>query len=281
MSFNQEILSANNPNSANRDESGNINVGEIERVVCAVAGGALAVYGFRNRTLKGLLLTVAGTALLHRGATGHCNTYDLLGIRTSGDKTRNETSEPVAKDIHIEKSITIGKSPSELYNFWRDFENLPKFMTHLESVRCVGLNRSHWIAKGPAGKLVEWDAEVYNEKPNELIAWRSLEGEVTNAGSVRFEDAGERGTVVRVVLNYNAPGGKLSAFVAKLLGGEPGQMIEDDLRRLKQILEAGEIANVEGQPSGRDSQARPARTPETPIENTGEQVKSRAATSLG
>ncbi len=281
MSFNQEILSGNNPNGANGHDSGNINVGEIERVVCAIAGGALAVYGFRSRTLKGLLLTVAGTALLHRGATGHCNTYDLLGITTNGDNTHGETSEPVAKDIHIEKSITIGKSPSELYSFWRDFENLPKFMAHLESVRCVGLNRSHWIAKGPAGKLVEWDAEVYNEKPNELIAWRSLEGEVTNAGSVRFEDVGERGTVVRVVLNYNAPGGKLSAFVAKLLGGEPGQMIEDDLRRLKQILEAGEIASVEGQPSGRDSEAEPiARTPEPSIENAGDPVKSRAASSL-
>ena len=281
MSFNQEILSANNPKNAGRADSGNVNVGEIERVFCAVAGGALAVYGFRSRTLKGLLLTVAGTALLHRGATGHCNTYDLLGITTNGDKTHGETSEPVAKDVHIEKSITIGKSPTELYNFWRDFENLPKFMTHLESVRCVSVNRSHWIAKGPAGKLVEWDAEVYNEKPNELIAWRSLEGEITNAGSVRFEDAGERGTVVRVVLNYNTPGGKLSAFVARLLGGEPGQMIEDDLRRLKQILETGEIASIEGQPSGRDPEARPnAETTETLTGDT-ESLKSRAATSLG
>jgi len=278
MSFNQEVLS-NNPVA--RRESGNINVGEVERIACAVAGGALAVYGFRNRTLKGLLLTLAGTALLHRGATGHCNTYDLLGITTNTDRAAGEISAPVAKDIHIEKSITIGKSPSELYNFWRDFENLPKFMTHLESVRCVSLNRSHWVAKGPAGKFVEWDAEVYNEKPNELIAWRSLEGEVTNAGSVRFEDAGDRGTVVRVVLNYNAPGGKLSAFAARLLGGEPGQMIEDDLRRLKQILETGEVASIEGQPSGRDSGARKAKEPETSTDKAAEPTKSRAATSVG
>lgn len=245
MSFNQEGLTGDYEGS--RRNISNINVGEIERVVCAVAGGALAVYGFRRRTLRGLLLTLAGTALLHRGATGHCNTYDLLGITTSNDNESAAESAPVAKDIHVEKSITIGKSPEELYSFWRDFENLPKFMTHLESVRCVGLNRSHWVAKGPAGSRFEWDAEIYNEKPNELIAWRSLEGEVTNAGSVRFEAAGESGTVVKVVLNYNAPGGKLSALVAKLLGGEPGQMIEEDLRRLKQILEIGEIDSVEGQ----------------------------------
>jgi uncharacterized membrane protein len=270
MSFNEQVLSNNY--QASRTDNDGINIGEIERVVCAVAGGALAVYGFRNRTLGGLLLTVAGTALLHRGVTGHCNTYELLGIATNNDGEATATSEPVAKDVHVEKSITIGKSPEELYSFWRDFENLPKFMDHLESVSCVSTNRSHWVAKGPAGKRVEWDAEVYNEKPNELIAWRSLDGEVTNAGSVRFESAGERGTVVKVVLNYNTPGGKLSAFVARLLGGEPGQMIEDDLRRLKQILETGETASVEGQP------AEPDQTTEN-AESGPE--KSRAATSLG
>lgn len=255
MSFNQEGFTGDYEGS--RPNISNINVGEIERVVCAVAGGALAVYGFRSRTLRGLLLTLAGTALLHRGATGHCNTYDLLGITTNNDNESADQSAPVAKDIHVEKSITIGKSPDELYSFWRDFENLPKFMTHLESVNCVSPNRSHWVAKGPAGSRFEWDAEIYNEKPNELIAWRSLEGEVTNAGSVRFEAAGESGTVVKVVLNYNTPGGKLSALVAKLLGGEPGQMIEEDLKRLKQILETGELASVEGQPSGREPEATP------------------------
>ena len=244
MSFNQEVLSDNYQESRS-DNS--INIGEVERAVCAVAGGALAIYGFRNRKLSGLLLTVAGAALMHRGVTGHCNTYDLLGITTNNSNDSTAESAPVAKDIHVEKSITIAKSPEELYQFWRDFENLPRFMSHLESVMCVSTNRSHWIAKGPAGTRVEWDAEVYNEKSNELIAWRSLDGEVTNAGSVRFEPADDGGTLVKVVLNYNTPGGKLSAFVAKLLGGEPGQMIEDDLRRLKQILETGEVASAEGQ----------------------------------
>ena len=228
-----------------------LNVGEIERLASAVAGGALAVYGLRQRSLGGLCLTLAGTALLHRGVTGHCNAYQAFGISTNEAKSANGEA-PVAKDVHVEKGIAIDKSPEELFSFWRQFDNLPRFMKHLESVTCSGLNRSHWVAKGPAGKNVEWDAEIYNEKPNEMIAWRSLEGaDIVNAGSVHFTPLGVRGTEVKVVLNYNLPGGKISALFAKLFGSEPGQMIADDLRRLKQILETGEAATTEGQSSGR------------------------------
>ncbi len=249
MSINTETLPG--VERAN-DETNNVNVGEIERLVSAIAGGALAVYGFRQRGWTGLLLTVGGAALLHRGATGHCNTYQALGMTT------NTTEAPVAKDIHVETSITINKSPEELYSFWRKLENLPRFMKHLESVTSLDSNRTHWVANGPAGKSVEWDAEIYNEKPNELIAWRSLEGsDITNAGSVRFEPAGVQGTVVKVVLNYNTPGGKISALLAKLFGQEPGQLIDEDLRRLKQILETGEIATTEGQTSGREPYVKP------------------------
>ena len=153
-------------------------------------------------------------------------------------------------------------------------------MKHLESVTCTGINRSHWVAKGPGGKNVEWDAEVYNEKPNEMIAWRSLEGsDIVNAGSVRFKPLGARGTEVKVVLNYNTPGGKVSAFLARLLGHEPGQMIADDLRRLKQILETGEAATIEGQPSGRDPQAVPYEAGSRKV--TEQPVKSKAATTVG
>jgi len=275
MSFNEQAIPG--ATEGTRESTNNINVGEIERVACAVAGGALALYGLRRRTLGGLVLTLAGTALVHRGATGHCNTYEALGITTNSD---GNTSAPVAKDIHVEKSITIGKSPEELYSFWRQFDNLPRFMKHLESVTCTGLNQWHWIAKGPVGTDVEWDAEIYNEKPNELIAWRSLPGaDITNAGSVRFEPAGERGTVVKVNLNYNAPGGKVSAFLAKLFGQEPGQIIEEDLRRLKQILETGEIATTEGQPSGRDTEARPLAEEKTIGGKTAKSPKGRAASA--
>lgn len=258
MSLNSEVQSnskSDKSSSSNGSNSNSVNVGGIERLACAITGGALAAYGLRRRSAGGLILTLAGAALLHRGGTGHCNTYQALGITTASN-TQHDAD--VARDVHVEKSIIIDKSPEELYSFWRDFENLPRFMDHLESVNSVGFNRWHWVAKGPVGTRPEWDAEIYNEKPNELIAWRSLDGAITNAGSVHFEPApGERGTQVKVVLNYNAPGGKISALLAKLFGQEPGQMIEEDLRRLKQVLETGEIARVEGQPSGRDAVKSP------------------------
>jgi uncharacterized membrane protein len=132
-------------------------------------------------------------------------------------------------------------------------------MNNLESVTDLGQGRSHWVAKGPAGSRAEWDAEIYNEIENELIAWRSLENaEVVNAGSVRFQKGPrDHGTYVRVVMNYNPPAGVIGATVAQLLGAEPSQLIKEDLRRLKQIMEAGELAAIEGQPSGRAASAKP------------------------
>lgn len=252
MTANSDALANNTSEESSGSDNANgsgINVGGIERLACAIAGGALAVYGLRRRSISGLGITLAGAALLHRGAAGHCNTYQLLGISTAKGTTHHAN---VARDVHVEKSIIIDKSPEELYGFWRQFENLPRFMDHLESVNSVGFNRWHWVAKGPAGMRLEWDAEIYNEKPNELIAWRSLDGNFTNAGSVHFEPApGGRGTLVKVVMNYNAPGGKVSALLAKLFGQEPSQVIEEDLRRLKQILETGDVPTIEGQPSER------------------------------
>lgn len=168
---------------------------------------------------------------------------------------KSNLTNGVARDVHIETSIAIDKSPAELFNFWRNFKNLPLFMKHLESVADLGGGKSHWIASGAGGVKVEWDAKILNEVENELIAWRSLEtSDVTNAGSVRFEQAPNgRGCFVRVTMNYNPPAGKVGAAVAGLLGSEPKQLIKDDLRRLKQILETGEIATVEGQSSGRQS----------------------------
>jgi uncharacterized membrane protein len=279
MSFDTDTLTQGR--QTNQQDNA-INVGEIERLASAIAGGALAVYGLRQRSLGGLCLTLAGTSLLHRGVTGHCNTYQVFGITTNRAGVA-AGEPPVARDVHVEKAIAIDKSPEELFSFWRQFENLPRFMTHLESVSCTGLNRSHWIAQGPGGKNVEWDAEIYNEKPNELIAWRSLpDADVVNAGSVRFTPLGVRGTEVKVVLNYNVPGGKVSALLAKLFGREPGQMIAADLRRLKQILETGEAATTEGQPSGRDPQARPAQRSAVEKSKAAEQaLKSRAASARG
>lgn len=157
--------------------------------------------------------------------------------------------------IRVAQAVTINRSPEELYRFWRDFQNLPRFMKHLESIRATGDRRSHWAAKAPAGTTVEWDAEITEDRPNELIAWRSLEGaDVDNIGSVRFERApGGRGAIVRVEMRYSPPAGVIGATVAKLLGKDPEWRIKDDLRRFKQMMEAGEIITTEGQPAGRAS----------------------------
>jgi uncharacterized membrane protein len=135
---------------------------------------------------------------------------------------------------------------------------------------------SHWAAKGIGGARIEWDAEIYNEIQNELIAWRSLENaDVVNAGSVRFQKGPVgHGTYVRVSVNYNPPAGKLGATVAQLFGAEPTQLIKEDLRRLKQMMEAGEIATIDGQTSGRahsedlafQSSTATGGTTETPTE---------------
>ncbi|HEX3560586.1 MAG TPA: SRPBCC family protein [Pyrinomonadaceae bacterium] len=238
-----------------------VNVGEVERWASAIGGGALALYGLTRGSLGGIALALVGGALVQRGVTGHCNLYDAIGYNSAeGDSLRNSenVSVPAGRGIKVEKSVTINRPPGELYSFWRNFENLPRFMNHLESVRVTSEGRSHWVAKAPAGRSVEWDAEIYNEKEGEMIAWRTLENaDVDSAGSVHFEQAaGGRGTLVRVVLKYDPPGGKLGALVARLFGENPEQQITEDLGRFKQLMETGEVATTEGQPSGRSTSTK-------------------------
>jgi uncharacterized membrane protein len=249
-----------------------VNVGSSERWACAIGGGALAIYGLTRRSPGGLLLSLLGAGMLYRGTTGHCNVYEALGVSTATRREGETKSSPVARDVHVEHSITINKPPAELYSFWRELGNLPKFMKHLESVTTLASGIPRWVAKGPAGEPVEWDAEIYNEKENELISWRSLPGsEFVNAGTVRFEPAhGGRGTVVRVTMNYNVTGGRVTATLGRLLGQAPEQLVAEDLRRLKQIIETGEIATIEGQPSGRAENAHL-----TAEQKTGEAVGER------
>ena len=145
--------------------------------------------------------------------------------------------------IHTKRSITVRRPVGEVYAFWKDFENFPQFMRHLVSVTDIGDNRSHWVAKGPAGREFQWEAVITEERENELISWKSTEGaDVSNRGTVTFRPApGGRGTEVRVELQYDPPGGKLGSKVAMLWREEPGQQVQDDLRHLKQVMETGEI----------------------------------------
>jgi uncharacterized membrane protein len=210
-----------------------------ERWASGALGGTLVYFGIRRRTIPGLIAAGLGAALLRRAYTGYCPTYAALGVDTA-HRRRAEPHEFFEHGVHVEQAVTISKSPEELFTFWHRFENLPRFMRHLEAVRGIDEKRSHWVARGPAGKSVEWDAEIINEEPNLLIAWRSLEGaDVDNAGSVRFVPRPRgRGTEVRVVIEYIPPAGMLGKVVAQLFGEEPSQQVKEDLRRFKQLMEA-------------------------------------------
>ena len=230
-----------------------VNVAQTERVVSTVAGGALALAGLKMRSLPGLLLAAVGGGLVYRGVSGHCHMYEALGVNTAEDEQAGAQPEDYfERGIHVEESMTIERTPWDLYSFWRNFENLAQFMKHVESVKVLDDKRSHWVVRAPAGTTVEWDAEIINEEPNSLIAWRSLgNANVDNAGSVRFVPGPEgRGTEVRVVIDYIPPAGRLGKWVAALFGKNPESQIREDLRRFKRLMETGEVPTVEGQPTG-------------------------------
>jgi uncharacterized membrane protein len=238
------------------------NVGGAERVASAVAGGALVAFGLKQGGVGGTLLSVLGGAMLFRGATGHSHVYDAFGIDTMEGAEATEQSpysrrSLIAGKAHVKRALTINKSPAELYEFWRNFENLPIFMRHLESVTKTDENRSHWIAKAPLGQTVEWDAEVTSDIPNQRIGWKSLEGsDIPNSGVIEFRATRDRGTEVKVTLTYEAPGGKVGEWIAWALGEEPSIQIAHDLRRFKSLMETGLIMKTEGQPSGREPLAK-------------------------
>ena len=222
------------------------NVGEPERVASAIGGVALAVYGIRRGGVTGGLLAALGAALVKRGATGHCEVYQALGLTSAQRDPRRGSlvaSVNASRSVKVQRSVVVDRPREELFGYWRDFENLPNFMRHLERVNVLGGGRSHWVARGPAGQRVEWDAVVHREVPNELIAWRSVEpSDVPNAGTVLFKDVGDGRTEVTVELEYEPPGGRIGAAVARLLGEEPDLQVRDDLDQFKAIMDAGDIA---------------------------------------
>lgn len=238
----------------NQKNASTVNVHEAERVASAIGGGVLTVFGLNKGGVGGFALALLGGGLAWRGLSGHCMVYNAMGISTAAPKNQAASIQE-GQGIKVEKSVTINKAAKELFQFWSNLENLPRFMKHLQSVQVTGDKNSHWVAKTPLGTTVEWDAEIINKKEDELIAWQSVEGAtVPNAGSVRFEQhPGGSGTIVKVALNYAPPGGAVGAAFAKLFGEEPEQQVEEDLRRFKQFMETGEIASVEGQSSGRQA----------------------------
>ncbi len=238
----EEITNPKNPSDKSEESEGKLS--DAERWTSLLGGGALILMGLRQGSLRGVLTALTGGSLLYHGATA----------KKSITETVTE-AVGASQSIKVEKSVSIfNKSPEELYQFWHNFENLPSFMKHLKSVAVIDEKLSHWVVNAPANTTVEWDAEIVIDDPDKkLIAWNSVaDAEIDNSGFVRFQAAPPgRGTEVKVVLEYNPPGGIVGAAFAKLFGEEPEQQLGDDLRRFKQLMEAGEIATTEGQSSGR------------------------------
>jgi uncharacterized membrane protein len=218
----------------------------------ALLGSAMAGGAPRRDKVSAATAAVLGVTAL--------DLYDAVQL-SSG--TEGGTGGIGLREIRVRKAITVNRPAGEVYRFWRDFRNLPRFMHHVESVQVADDRRSHWKVKAPAGMSVEWDAEIVEDQPDDRIAWRSVPGsQVDNAGSVRFVPAaGNRGTEVHVELRYSPPGGVVGAAIAWLFGESPDQQVYDDLRALKQVMETGEIVVSEGTLGQRGYRQRPAQPP--------------------
>jgi len=209
-----------------------VNVGHGERIASIAVGSGLVALGLLRRSRIGWTLAVTGAALLYRGLGGFCVAFHALGINRATDEQGRRGN----LGVKVEREALMEESPEKVYRFWRDFRNLPLIMPNLESVTVRSEAWSHWVVKGPMGTRIEWDAEIINDKPHELIAWRTVGSRIEHAGSVRFEARPDGGTIVRVSLQYRPPGGELMHMVAALFGEDPGGRIEEDLTRLKDAL---------------------------------------------
>ncbi|MFC8782633.1 SRPBCC family protein [Streptomyces nigra] len=217
----------------------------------------------KNHDGRGLGRTVAATAAVT--AITATDVYAAV--------TRTRGSKP----MELTATTTVTRSPDEAYALWKDLERLPDFMAHLDEVRVTGQRTSHWKARAPFGRTVEWDAETTHDVPGQLIAWRSVEGaDIGNSGEVRFVPApGGRGTEIRVSLRYDLPGGPLGKAAARYFGEEPHQQLDDDLRRFKQIAEIGEVVRSEGAPGGKRARGEFPQHPARPL--TEDELKEALA----
>jgi uncharacterized membrane protein len=211
------------------------NISDWERAGSIIAATALGALAASRREGRALAAASAGGLLL-RGITGYCPLSAAMGRDTRQSDTRDALGGQ--RGVHVRESITIARPVAQVFAFWRDFSNLPRFMSHLQCVDVLDRTRSRWTATGPAGLSVSWDAHIINEIPNELIAWSSVgDADVVSAGSVHFKPLPSGATRIVVHLQYEPPAGKLGAWVASLFGEEPSQQISDDLEHLKASLE--------------------------------------------
>ena len=219
-------------------------VGDLENWFAIGAGTSLLIAGMRRRSAVGTAAALSSVPLLYRGIAGH---WPLVPngnrLRQGNGASSTRTTLSGDRGVHVRESIRLELPTAEVYRFWRHLANLPRFMSHLDHVTETSDGQSHWIAKGPAGLGVEWDARIVNEVEGKVIGWQSMPGsDVDSAGSVNFDPVRNgRSTQLSVHLQYSPPAGKAGALIASLFGEEPSQTVREDLRRLKQLLEAGEV----------------------------------------
>jgi uncharacterized membrane protein len=249
----RDVSTSTSLQSTGYSEEGSSSRRNEERLAAVVGGAALVALAARDRSWRSISLAIAGAPLVWRGATGTWPTVP----RAVSDRL------PEQLPPSIEVTLTVLRPRQEVYAFWRRLENLPRFMRHLESVTETGDGRSHWVGKSPVGAKVEWDAEIIEEREGQILSWKSLPGsQIDNAGSVFFEDAtGGRGTVVRVHLDVDPPGGGIGRALGRMLSPITKQQVQEDLRRFKNLIEAGEIPTIVGQSAGK----RPAINPHNPF----------------
>ncbi|TMD69681.1 MAG: DUF2892 domain-containing protein [Chloroflexi bacterium] len=239
-----------------QDGTRTINVGPMERLISIAGGGALTYYGLRHLSLRGALFALLGGDLVYRGITGHCWLYQVLGVSTAEKLRSTLVRLPDNQGIKVKRTVTINRPAEDLYRFWEDVENMPRFMKYIQEVSRTGENRSHWVAQSAVlGTRLEWDSEVTHSQAPSLIAWRTLnQTSFAHAGTVRFGPTpyGNE-TTVTLTLEFRQPVGQVGAITEKLLGYIPEQLALEDLRRFKQLMEAAEIAQSESHPSGRST----------------------------
>ncbi len=212
-----------------------VNAADVEHVGAMVLGSLLLLAGSTNRGVKRHLLSMAGAGLMYRGTQGYRRLYELLGLRMA-----DQPSGVGRQNIRIESSVVVDRPCSEVYRIWRHLENLPVFMDHLIEVKELDDVRSHWVARAPAGMVIEWDAEIVNDVENQIIAFRTVEGSgVDMAGSTHFDRLAKDRTKVRTVLRYDPPADMVGVWIAKVFRSDPQRQIDADLIRFKRILEVG------------------------------------------
>ena len=225
------------------------NVNKTERIVSAAAGGGLIAFGIKTGGVTGTLLSVLGGALLFRGATGHCHLYEAAGINTSRDEPLGTQKSPynrasLSGRVHVTEKIMIDRPASEVYRYWKNFDNFPLFMKHVENVTKNANDTWHWKVKAPLGTYVEWDARITSDIEDQRIGWQSTkDSQIPNSGVVEFVGTPENTTELTVTMIYEAPGGKFGEWAAWALGEEPSIQVTEDLQRFKELMENDEASS--------------------------------------